>query len=55
MGLRPTQRDENQVVEGSVDNYSFLCHLDRSEAKWRDLRFPLSAAKEIDREKQSEK
>ena len=39
MGLRPTQGDENRVEEGSVGNYTFLCHLDRSEAEWRDLRF----------------
>ena len=36
MGLRPTQGDENRVEEGSVGNYTFLCHLDRSEAEWRD-------------------
>ena len=40
MGLRPTQGDENRVEEGSVGNYTFLCHLDRSEAKWRDSGFP---------------
>ena len=26
-------------------SYPQLCHLDRSEAKWRDLRFPTSGAK----------
>ena len=45
MGLRPTQGDENRVEEGSVGNYTFLCHLDRSEAQWRNLRFPTSGAK----------
>ncbi len=39
MGLRPTQEDENRAEEGSVGNYTYLCHLDRSAAKWRDLRF----------------
>ena len=42
MGLRPTHGDENRVEEGLVGNYIFLCHLDRSEAEWRDLRFPTS-------------
>jgi hypothetical protein len=42
MGLRPTQGDEKRL---SFSNYSPgkrrppLCHLDRSAAKWRDLRF----------------
>ena len=45
MGLRPTQGDENRVEEGWVGNYTYLCHLDRSEAQWRDLRFPTSGAK----------
>jgi hypothetical protein len=42
MGLRPTQGDEKRLL---FSNYSpwkrrrALCHLDRSEAKWRDLRF----------------
>ena len=44
MGLRPTQGDENRVEEGWVGNYTYLCHLDRSEAQWRDLRFPTSGA-----------
>ncbi len=39
MGLRPTQGDENRVKEGLVRNYTNLCHLDRSAAEWRDLRF----------------
>ncbi len=38
MGLRPTQGDENRVEEGLVGNHTYLCHLDRSEAQWRDLR-----------------
>ncbi len=38
-GLPPTLEDENWVEEGRVGNYTQLCHLDRSEAKWRDLRF----------------
>ena len=42
MGLRPTQGDENRVEEGSVGNDTFLCHLDRSGAEWRDLRFQRS-------------
>ena len=45
MDLRPTQEDENRVEEGLVGNYTYLCHLDRSEAQWRDLRFPTSGAK----------
>ena len=45
MGLQPTQGDENRVEEGWVGNYTYLCHLDRSEAQWRDLRFPTSGAK----------
>ncbi len=45
MGLRPAQGDENRVEEGSVGNYTYLCHLDRSEAEWSDLRFPTSGAK----------
>jgi hypothetical protein len=42
MGLRPTQGDEKRLLFG---NYSLrkrpspLCHLDRSAAQWRDLRF----------------
>ena len=36
MGLRPTQGNENRVEEGSVGNYTFLCHLDRSEAEWEE-------------------
>jgi hypothetical protein len=53
MGLWPTQREENQIEEGLVGNYTYLCHLDRSEtgvpgkrsllgweAEWRDLWFP---------------
>jgi hypothetical protein len=42
MGLRPTQGDEKRIL---LSNYSAwkhrppLCHLDRSEAQWRDLRF----------------
>ena len=44
MGLRPTEGDENRVEEGLVGNYTYLCHLDRSEAEWRDLRFPTSGA-----------
>ena len=42
MGPRPTQGEENRIEEGFVGNYTQLCHLDRSEAKWRDLRFPTS-------------
>ena len=40
MGLRPTQGDEKLLL---FNNYSLwkhrpsLCHLDRSEAQWRDL------------------
>ena len=45
MGSRPTQEDENRVEEGLVGYYTYLCHLDRSEAQWRDLRFPTSGAK----------
>jgi hypothetical protein len=42
MGLRPTQGDEKRLL---FSNYSLwkhrtpLCHLDRSAAQWRDLRF----------------
>ena len=36
MGLLPTQEDENRVAEGLVGNYTYLCHLDRSAAQWRD-------------------
>jgi hypothetical protein len=42
MGLRPTQGDEKRLL---FSNYSHwkdrppLCHLDRSVAQWRDLRF----------------
>jgi len=42
MGLRPNQGDEKRPL---FSNYSpwkhrpFLCHLDRSAAQWRDLRF----------------
>jgi hypothetical protein len=42
MGLRPTQGDEKRLL---FSNYSPwkrrppLCHLDRSAAEWRDLRF----------------
>ncbi len=42
MGLRPAQGDESRVEEDSVDNYTYLCHLDRSEAEWRDLRLRTS-------------
>jgi hypothetical protein len=42
MGLPPTQGDEKRLL---FSNYSpwkhrpTLCHLDRSAAQWRDLRF----------------
>jgi hypothetical protein len=42
MGLGATNADEKQLL---FSNYCpwrhrpLLCHLDRSEAKWRDLRF----------------
>jgi hypothetical protein len=41
MGLRPTQGDEKRVLFS--DSFCWkrrppLCHLDRSEAQWRDLR-----------------
>ena len=36
------QGGENRLEEGSVGNHTYLCHLDRSEAQWRDLRFPTS-------------
>ena len=39
MDLRSTQRDENEVEEGLIGNYTYLCHLDRSAAEWRDLWF----------------
>jgi hypothetical protein len=42
MGLRPTQADEKRLLFGNYcpsKHRPPLCHLDRSAAKWRDLRF----------------
>ena len=42
MGLRPTQGDEKWVLFSNHTQWKRrppLCHLDRSEAQWRDLRF----------------
>jgi hypothetical protein len=42
MGLRPTQGDEKRLLFSSYCSGKrgpTLCHLDRSEAQWRDLRF----------------
>jgi hypothetical protein len=42
MGLRPTQGDKERVLFGNHTQWKRrppLCHLDRSEAQWRDLRF----------------
>jgi hypothetical protein len=36
MGLRPTQGDENQVEEGLIGNYTYLCHLSTSLRSGRD-------------------
>ena len=42
MGLRPTQGDEKQLLFSNDSVWKHrppLCHLDRSAAQWRDLRF----------------
>src|SRR5271168_1178374 len=42
MGLRPTQGDEKRLLFSNDYRWKHrppLCHLDRSEAQWRDLRF----------------
>jgi hypothetical protein len=42
MGFRPTQGDEKRLLFGNYcpsKHCPPLCHLDRSAAKWRDLRF----------------
>jgi hypothetical protein len=42
MGLRPTQGDEKRLLFSNYCPWKHrppLCHLDRSEAQWRDLRF----------------
>jgi hypothetical protein len=42
MGLRPTQGDEKRLLFSNYCRWNHrppLCHLDRSEAQWRDLRF----------------
>jgi hypothetical protein len=42
MGLRPAQGDENQLPFSNYCRWKRrppLCHLDRSAAEWRDLRF----------------
>ena len=41
MGLRPTQGNENWVRKAWLVVH-LICHLDRSEAEWRDLRFKLT-------------
>jgi hypothetical protein len=42
MGLRPTQSDEKRLLFSDYSPWKGrppLCHLDRSVAQWRDLRF----------------
>ena len=42
MGLRPTEGDEKQLPFSNYSPWKHrppLCHPDRSEAQWRDLRF----------------
>jgi hypothetical protein len=42
IGLRPTQGDEKRLLFNSYSPWKHrpsLCHLDRSAAQWRDLRF----------------
>jgi hypothetical protein len=42
MSLRPIQGDEKRLLFGNYcpsKHRPPLCHLDRSAAKWRDLRF----------------
>ncbi len=42
MGLRPTQGDEKRLLFSNDSAWKHrppLCHLDRSAAQWRDLRF----------------
>jgi hypothetical protein len=42
MGQGPTQGDEKRLLFSNFSLWkrpSSLCHLDRSEAQWRDLRF----------------
>jgi hypothetical protein len=42
MGLRPTQSDEKRLLFSDYSPWKDrppLCHLDRSVAQWRDLRF----------------
>ena len=42
MGLRPTQGDEKRLLSTNDSAWKHrppLCHLDRSAAQWRDLRF----------------
>ena len=42
MGVRPTQGDEKRLLFSNYSDWKRrppLCHLDRSAAQWRDLRF----------------